>query len=116
MDNKTKELFLNSLNDYIKGEEYLKETIEVEDKYTLMGVFCDIFKHKLKANWIENPLLENRKTYYLLGSLKEISKILLKKLKVKSEVYEIIKNCQKKYKNEPDFKKEIVFLDKNIIT
>lgn len=114
MDDKTKKLFLNSLNDYIKGEEYLKETIEAEDKFTLMGVFCDIFKHKLKANWIENPLLENRKTYYLLGGLKEISKILLKKLKIKPETYEIIKSCQKKFKNETDFKKEIIFLDKNL--
>jgi len=39
LDNKTKELFLNSLNDYIKGEEYLKETIDGVDKFTLMGVF-----------------------------------------------------------------------------
>lgn len=114
MENKTKELFLDNLNNYTKGIDYLKEFYNNEERYTLMGVFCDLFKDNLKANWIENPLLENRKTYYLLGSLKEISKILLKKLKVTKEEYIVIQAAQKKYKNEPDFKKEHIYLTKNL--
>lgn len=114
MDEKIKKKFIGNLEKYKKGKDYLKETIDDEDKFTLMGVFCDVFRNTLQADWIENPLIKDRKTYYLLGSCQEISKILIKKLKIKVAKYDIIKECQKKYKNELDFKKEIIYLNQNL--
>ena len=114
MDKSIKKEFIEKLLDYEKGKEYLREFNNEKYYYTLMGVFCDIFINKLKANWIQTPFIKNITTFYLLGELKVVSKILLKKLKITSDEYTVIIECQKKYKDKPDFKNEIIYLTKNL--
>lgn len=115
MEQPAKKKWIEALesNKYAKNQTYLKQTISNDlTTWSFMGVFCDIFKEKLKANWILNPFNEN-KYYYLLGEIYIIPKILSDKFKIKIPERDLIIKCQEYYRLLPDFTNEIEFLKKD---
>lgn len=116
MDVKCKEKLIEALQSdkYLKDNTFLKIDKDKKTYYSLMGVFCDLFKDKLNANWILNPFEGEKQYYFILGQIAEIPKILSDKFRIKPVEVKLIKECQEKYKKNNHFREEIKFIEKNL--
>jgi len=111
MYDKEKELWITSLKsgDYLKSKLWLKLKENDKEYFSMMGVFCELFKSLLKSDWIESPY--DDKFYYFLGQTQVFPKILTDKLHITPKEYSAIIDCQQRFKDNPDFNKEANFLE-----
>jgi hypothetical protein len=94
---------------YKKGKYFLRQTLEDEDRWSVSGVFCDIFKTLKKAEWIKSPH-HTETIYFMLGMIDRIPLVLLEKLKINPKDIVKINKVFKEYEESSDFKKEITYL------
>lgn len=114
MYNEEKETWISALKSdiYKKSKTYLKVEKNGIVYFSMMGIFCDLFKPLLKSDWIKSPFSKphEEEFYYFLGQTHVFPKILADKLHVTPKEFSAIVNCQEEFKEKPNFDNEIIFL------